>query len=342
MEGHAEGDRRRDQSVSQRTREDHHDPLTKGLDKYGPPIEDAGKRILGVDATREDLVERLQKAELGTHSPLTSQEVVALTNLRSATLTELDAANSAARDLAKVSVVCTDSLQALDDALRLVLDGTPDDPNEADEVRTSFRSAIRKLRATALEEGCPSTSADGTATKRLHDAIDALAVWLRDPEHRAAAAADDFVGDQLADARAASSAYLEAAGKDEGALAAVKKVREKWAATLRLAAQLQQFGKLYTDEDNDQTVCWMTHGIVEVDRIQNGPFALPWFKVQTEEFAMTVRPMFAEDVVRELPDEVKGEYTFSRGDFGIGVDTALIYTPAKRSRLQGVHAARST
>lgn len=312
----------------------HHNGLQGVITAQQAPIETAGTSVLGIDDLRAGIVEKLQRAELGAHSPLDPQTATTLPRLRATILGELDAAAAAARALTASKPVCTSSLAALDDVLRLVIDGTPVDPDEADDVRQLYRAAFRRLRPSALNEDCPATD----ATSALHAAISALVTWLRDPNHRAAAVADEEVDELLVQARKGSSEYGEAVAQRADLLATAKEVQEKRAETLKLATQLQHFGDLYNAQAVAQSDCWMHAGVVEVDRVQNAQgFDLPWYQVQTEEFAMTVRPTFSDDVVRKGPD-VKGKYTFSR-NIDFGVDTALIYTRAHDREYKGIEKA---
>lgn len=313
----------------------HHNALQQVLSQEQDPIESAGELVLKVDDIRADTAEALQSAELGTHSPLKPAIVTALPTLRTDALREFNAAVTAGGALASTKPVCTASVAALDDVMRLIVDGTPVDPDEADDVRQLLRAAYRKLRPSALSEDCSAQA----PTAALHLAISDLVDWLRDPENRAAVAADDNVDELLVQARElGSSKYMEAVVKRADLLATVKEVQEKRAATLRVATQLQQFGELYNAQVIANSNCWMSAGVVEVDRIQQPEgFKLPWYQVQTEEFAMTVRPMFEDDVVRRLPD-VKGKYTFAR-NIEFGVDTALIYTKAHDREYKAVEKA---
>jgi hypothetical protein len=311
----------------QKALKEHQEALKTALETNQPPINAGREAVVALDNIRKEIVENLQNAENGTHSPIVPQTATHLATLRSAALTSLDKSSQAAMALQNSGVVCTGSLEALDAVLRLTINGTPIDPDKALDVQNSLRAVFRELRPSTVEDDCPAQGKDGPKTKRLHDAILALADWLRDPTHRAAVA-DDFSYELLADAREAGTIYVETSAKRTAVLAAAKKVEDDRAATLKLAEQLQRFGTLYASQMIDDSKCWMTAGVVEVDRIRKTGFDLPWFQVQTEEYAMTVRPMFKDDIVRTLPDTVKGKYSFSRGNFGIGVDTALIYSPA--------------
>lgn len=309
--------------------------LKDAVDIAAEPIGAAKDRPLEIDQLRQDIVEGLQGAELGT--ALDEKIVEDLPKLRTATTDIFNASATAAGDLAKAKPVCSAPVTSLETALRLVIEPLPKDPDAADEIRNALRKALLALRPTALSEGCPAKDKDGSpaATQPLHDALQELVTWLEDPQNQATAV-DNLVNGFLEDARSASAKYVATVAKRAALLAAEDTIEEKRAATIKAATELQRFGTLFQESAIKGSTCWQTAGIVEVDRAQKNGLTLPWYEVQTEEYSVKVRPQFAEDVLRILPDEVKGKYTFSRGNYDLGVDTALIYTHAEDREFKAV------
>lgn len=301
--------------------------LKDAVDTASRPIGAAKDQPLEIADLRQKIVEGLQGVELGT--ALDAKNVQDLPKLRTTTTGIFDNSAAAAEALATVKPVCSAPVTSLETALRLVIDPLPKDPDEAADIRNALRKALLALRPTALEEGCPTKDKEGNAaaTSPLHNAMSELITWLEDPQNRATSV-DDAVNTLLEDARSASAKYIAAVGKRAGLLDAEDTIEEKRAATIKAATELQRFGTLFQESSIQGSTCWQTSGIVEVDRAQKNGLTLPWYEVQTEEYSVKVRPQFAQDVLRILPDEVKGKYTFSRGNYRLGVDTALIYTHA--------------
>ncbi|MEO8383121.1 MAG: hypothetical protein ABI779_25920 [Acidobacteriota bacterium] len=315
-----------------------HATLKKTIEAAERPIKTARNRPLAIDTLRQKIVEGLQDAELGT-TPLGADTIKDLPTLRATATKEFADAAQAAETLGDAETPCSASITALETVLRLVVEPMPKDPDEADEVRSSLRKAFRILRPVALEEDCPTKDPKTRSrahTADLHDRTSDLIQWLEDPQNRATAAADDAVATLLEDARSNSAKYVAAVDKRTRLLEAEETIEEKRAATLKVATELQRFGALFKSSEIGGLACWQTAGIVEVDRAQQNGLSLPWYEVQTEEYTMTVRPQFAEDVLRDLPNEVKGKYTFSRGNYGFDVDTALMFTHANDREYKAV------
>jgi hypothetical protein len=304
------------------------DPLAAATVEAKTQLDLLSGRAIALPDYRQEITESLQFAEDGTHRPLQPETLAALPGLAASTQSRYIGSAASLAKLGKVEGVCGGSLTSLDTVLRIVRDGEPDGEEEKKSAAKDLRAALRLLEAGPVGDDC--------SNEPLAKAVIALAKWLRVEENRAAAKIDEENADEILAAEKMVSAYLKVVDQRKGLLTAYEKLADKRAATLREAVSLERFGTLYTDQQLAGSDCWMTAGVVEVKRIQNSPLDLPLFKVQTEEFTVTVRPTFKDDVLHVLPDQTKGKYSFTRGNYGFGVDTALIFTRANDREFKAV------
>lgn len=309
-------------------------PIRQDVNDAIKKVEAAKNRGLALDAARLRVADSLQFAELGTPAVVPRGERELFLQAPATVRKEYDSASNAAAVLRPMAPLCGDSLAALDSALSVLLDTAPADDDEKEADEKSVRASLAKLRKSSITADCvrpadPEPQAVDRAPQALElsNALLALADWLRKPDNRATAV-DEEIARLLDSVRAAVASYRRAFDSRKTVLEQAATVAEKRGATLKLAVQLQRFAELYAKQVVDETHCWYTQGVVEVERTQKNALDLPRFEVQTEEFHVTVRTAFKDDVLRTLPDEMSGKYTLSHGNYGLGVDTALVFTHA--------------
>jgi hypothetical protein len=302
-------------------------PIRDSVNKAVPKIEQAKKRGLDLDAARLRVSDALQFAELGTPAKINQTDADLFTTAPTTVRTDFNDAVSAAAAIPAAAPLCTDSLASLNTIFNVLLDTTPADDDEKEADEKSVRAALTNLRKSAITADCIRPDQNPPDETELTKTVLALADWLRTPDNRAAAV-DAEVAGVLNTARRAIVSYRRAFESRKAVLEQATALSDVRAKTLTLAIQLQQFGDLYKAQASDPQRCWYTAGVVEVERIQKNGLDLPWFEVQNEDFTVSVRTMFKDDVIRNLPDEVKGKYTLSHGNYGLGVDTALVFTHA--------------
>lgn len=306
-------------------------PIRQNVKAAVDGIEAAKTRSVDLEAARLRVAESLQFAELGKPAVIPRAERDSFLEAPAAVRRDYDSAGVAVAVLRPVTPLCGDSLAALESALNVLLDTAPADDDEKDADDKSVRASLAKLRKSSVTADCVRAAdpapQNANRSTELSDALLALADWLRQPDNRATAV-DEEVARHLDTVRAALTSYRRAFDSRKAVLEQAATVAEKRGATLKLAIQLQRFAELYAKQVVDETHCWYAQGVVEVERTQKNALDLPRFEVQTEEFHVAVRTAFKDDVVRSLPDEVSGKYTLSHGNYGLGVDTALVFTNA--------------
>ncbi|HEX8172264.1 MAG TPA: hypothetical protein VF824_17140 [Thermoanaerobaculia bacterium] len=303
----------------------HNDTLGKAVQAAKQRV-GAAKTLVGkTEANRTTIIDLLQLADLGTSGTLSPYVLTDLKNLTASTQASFAQAALDVKTLEGTDVICGDSISALDTLLRVTLLGS--DADEDDE--KALAAAKRALASDSIAHDCTAADVAAPLTK--------LAQWIIANPH---AAGDVWMTESLKTARTATRNYLDAAEQRDTVLASAEKLLEKRGAALMRAAEMERFGTLYSSSEIAGSNCWLTHGVIEVQRVEKNQLAkLPWFRVQTEEFNLMLRPTFKDDLSLLRSGDVSGKYTLSRGDYGIGVDTALIYTHANDREYKGLPAA---